>query len=321
MATLFVGIDVSKNRLDVAFRPEGAAPALKVDNTPAGHRKLLDTLLKLARPADIRVGLESTGGLEVPVAVAFEEAGCEVAIIKPERIRYFALAHAQLAKTDPLDAAMIAEFVQGVKLVIHPLPSEELRQFRDLLDRRNQLVHMKTMERNRLGSTTQDRARASIDKHIAWIKKEIRLLDAELDERIAAHPKWKEIDRVIQSVPGLGEQVSRTIIGQLPELGRIDRKAIGPLVGLAPVAKQSGETDAPRHIVGGRRQVRNVLYMAALSATKHNPVGRDLYARLVAKGKSKKAALIAVAHKLLTIVNALVRDMQEWRHSDVAKNA
>lgn len=319
MTTLFVGIDVSQKRLDVAFRPEGAAPALHVDNTPAGHRELLEVLIKLDRPADIRAGLESTGGLELPVALALEEAGCEVAIIKPERIRHFALAHARLAKTDALDAAMIAAFVQGVPLEIHPLPSEDLRQFRDLLDRRNQLVHMKTMERNRLGSTTQQLARKSIDKHIAWIEKEIQLLNTELDDRIAAHPKWKEIDRIVQSVPGFGDQVSRTVIGQLPELGRIDRKVIGPLVGLAPLDRQSGETDAPRHIVGGRRQVRNVLYMAALVATRYNPVGRDLYSRLMAKGKSKKAAIIAVAHKLLTILNAMVRDMKEWRHSDVAK--
>jgi len=320
MPALFVGIDVSQDRLDVHILPTGQT--LQVDNAPAGHHRLLQALTPLA-PAmtDIRVGLESTGGLELPVALVLEEAGCEVAVIKPERIRYFAKAGGQLAKTDPIDAGIIARFIQSMPVVIHPLPAEEIRHFRDLLDRRAQLVQMKSMETSRRRTTTQKRALASIEKHIVWIDKEIDRLKDELDKRIAANPQWKELDRILQTVPGFGAQMSRTVIGQLPELGQVDRKAIAQLVGLAPVANDSGKTAGNRHIVGGRKQVRNQFYMSALTAIRKTDVGRDLYARLKAKGKTSKVAVVAVAHKLLTIANAMVRDMQEWRHSDVAKIA
>ena len=317
MPTLFVGIDVAQANLDVSIQPLGKT--LRADNAPAGHRQIVQTLRPLAAsPADIRVGLESTGGLELPVALALQEAGFEVAVIKPERIRYYAKAAGQLAKTDAIDAAIIAQFLQAVPVTIQPLPPEEIRHFRDLLDRRNQLVEMRTMESNRLGSTTEKRARKSIDNHIDWINKEIDRLEKELDDRIAANPQWKELDRIIQSVPAFGPQVSRTFIGQLPELGQVDRKVIGQLVGVAPRPDDSGKSEGLRHIIGGRKQVRNVLYMAAVVAIRCNPIGKELYIRLKAKGKSAKAALIAVAHKLLTIVNAMVRNKQTWRHSDVA---
>jgi transposase len=316
MPTLFVGIDVSQAHLDVCLLPAGQA--LRVDNTPAGHRQLLRALQAHAPAADIRAGLESTGGLELPAALALQDAGCEVAVIRPERVRYFARASGRLAKTDAIDAAVIAQFLQAIPLPLPPLPAEDLRRFRDLLDRRHQLVDMRTMETNRLGSTTDGRARKSVERHLAWIEKELGALEAELDARIAANPTWKELDRIIRSVPAFGAQVSRTLIGQLPELGRIDRKALGQLVGLAPVAHDSGRSQGSRHIVGGRQQVRKVLYMAAVVAMRCNPVGRALYARLRAKGKPPKVALIAVAHKLLTVVNALVRDRSEWRPSAVA---
>jgi len=320
MPALFVGIDVSQDRLDVHILPDGRV--LQVDNTPAGHRQLLDTLRPLvAATADIRVGLESTGGLELPVALAFQEAGCEVAVLKPERVRYFAKAGGQLAKTDPIDAAVIARFIQAVPVPVHPLPAEEIRHFRDLLDRRAQLVQMKSMETSRRRTTTQKRALASIEKHVAWIEKEIERLEDELDRRIAANPQWKELDRILQTAPGFGAQMTRTVIGQLPELGCVDRKVIGQLVGLAPAANDSGKTAGNRHIVGGRKQVRNQFYMSALTAIRKTDLGRTMYARLRARGKSGKVAVIAVAHKLLTIANAMVRDMQEWRHSVVAKTA
>jgi len=317
MPTVFVGIDVSRATLDVCLLPGGHA--LRVPNTPAGHRQLLDALLPRApRPADVRAVLESTGGLELPAAIALEEAGLEVAIIKPERARYFAKAHGRLAKTDAIDAATLARFARDVPLAILPLPPEELRHFRDLLDRRQQLVDMRTMESNRLTTTTLKPARRSIEKHIDWINREIKGVEADLDRRVAADPRWAELDRILQSIPGIGSQVSRLLIGHLPELGRVDRKAIGHLVGLAPLANDSGTTEGPRHIVGGRRQVRNGLYMAAVVACRCNPVGKALYARLREKGKSAKAALIAVAHKLLTIANAMVAQKTTWRHSTVA---
>jgi transposase len=317
MVAIFVGIDVSQGHLDVRHLP--ADEGFRVTNTPAGHRQLLLTLLPLAaQPADIRVVLESTGSLELPAAIALEAAGCQVAIIKPERARYFAKAHAQLAKTDAIDAAVLARFSRDVPVPILPLPPEELRHFRDLLDRRHQLVEMRTMESNRLSTTTLTSARRSIDKHIDWIDREIKTVEADLQRRVNNNPQWAEIDRILQSIPGIGPQVSRLLIGHLPELGRVDRKVIGQLVGVAPIANDSGSTTGLRHIVGGRWQVRNGLYMAAVVAIRHNPVGHALYVRLRQRGKSAKSALIAVAHKLLTIANAMVAHKTHWRHSNVA---
>jgi transposase len=317
MPSVFVGIDVSQKTLDVRHLP--ADQGFRVPNTPNGHRQLLEILTPLvAQTSDIRVVLESTGGLELPIALALEHAGFAVAIIKPERARYFAKAHGQLAKTDPIDAAILARFARDVAVPIIPLPPEELRHFRDLLDRRQQLIDMRTMESNRLGSTTLSAARKSLEKHITWINRELRDVEAELDRRVAANPQWAELDRILQSIPGLGPQTARLLIGHLPELGQVDRKTIGHLVGLAPLANDSGAMEGTRHIVGGRRQVRNGLYMAALVACRHNPIGKALYCRLRERGKSAKAALIAVAHKLLTIANAMVAQKTLWRHSDVA---
>lgn len=318
MPTVYIGIDVARDTLDAHILPR--QHTARADNTPAGHRQLVAAFLPLAeRPADIRVVLESTGGFELPVALALEAAGIEVAVIKPERARYFAKAAGRLAKTDAIDAEVLARFAQAVPLTIQPLPDEDTRRFRDLLDRRNQLVEMRTMETNRLATATDRPTRKSLEAHLAWIRREVDRLEAELDRRIAETDRWRELDRILQSIPGLGPQTARTLIGQLPELGRVDRKVIGQLVGLAPVANDSGKTAGPRHIVGGRKQVRNVLYMAAISASRHNPVARALYARLVANGKSAKVALIAVAHKLLTIANAMAHNKTTWQHSDVAK--
>lgn len=316
MPSIFVGIDVSRATLDVRHLP--ADCAFRVPNTPTGHRRLVEDLSALApQPSDIRVVLESTGGLELPAAIALQEAGLEVAVIKPERARYFAKAHGQLAKTDTIDAGILARFVRDVPLTIVPLPPEELRHFRDLLDRRGQLIDMRTMEANRLATTTLKPTRKSIEKHIAWIDREIQGVEAELDRRVAANPQWAELDRILQSIPGLGPQTARLLIGHLPELGRVSRKVIGLLVGVAPIANDSGTTEGPRHIVGGRWQVRNGLYMAALTACRHNPIGRALYRRLRERGKSAKTALIAVAHKLLTIANAMVAQKTLWRHSNI----
>lgn len=320
MPTTFVGIDVAQDTLDVCTLPTDRT--LRVPNTPAGHRKLLNTLLPLAdQPSDIRAVVESTGSLELPVALALEAAGIEVVIIKPERARHFAKAHGQLAKTDAIDARILAQFVRDVPLSVTPLPPEELRHFRDLLDRRQQLVDMRTMESNRRSTTTFPSARRSIDKHIAWIDRELKSVETDLNQRVAANPQWAEIDRILQTIPGVGPQTARTLIGHLPELGHVGRKTIGHLVGVAPIANDSGTIQCPRHIVGGRWQVRNILYMAAVTAIRYNPVGKALYIRLRERGKSAKSALIAVAHKLLTIANAMVAQKTEWRHSNVASPA
>jgi transposase len=320
MPSVFVGIDVSQATLDVCVLP--ASRAFRVDNTPTGHAAVLDALRGLAAdPAEFRVVLESTGGLELPVALALEGAGFPVIPIKPERARHFAKAHGQLAKTDAIDARMLARFAQAIDLPVHPLPTEEVRRLRDLLDRRAQLVAMRTMETNRVSSTGDQKALASLKKHIAWLDREIGRIESDIDRRVAANPQWQEIDRILQSIPGVGPQTSHILLGQLPELGRVDRKVIGPLVGLAPMANDTGGTEGPRHIVGGRQQVRNILYMAALVASRCNPVAKALYVRLIRRGKSAKVALIAVAHKLLTIANAMVRNKTLWRHSTVANSA
>lgn len=319
MPSVFVGIDVAQEQLDVCILP--LERSVRVANTPDGRRQLVGQLLALpAAPAELLVVLESTGGLELPVAVALGEAAIAAAVVKPDRVRHFAKASGQLAKTDAIDARLLAQFGRSIPLTVQPLPSEETRLFRDLLDRRQQLVDMRTMEKNRQATTTDPRAQNSIAKHIAWINREIEALETLLDQRIANNPQWAEIDRVLRSIPGIGAQTSRLLIGQVPELGRVDRKVVGLLIGLAPVANDSGKTEGRRYIVGGRKQVRNGLYMAALSAVRHNPVARQLYARLMAKGKSAKAALIAVAHKLLTIANAMARDRTTWRHLNVAKS-
>lgn len=317
MTALFVGIDVSKDRLDAACLP--VESSFQVSNTPAGHRQLLKNLHKIVPNFEtIRVVLESTGGLELPVAIALEEAGVQLVVIKPERARYYAKAQGKLAKTDALDAKLLAEFARDVKVPITRLPPEDLRQFRELLDRREQLTEMRTMESNRLGSTTLKQARKSLEKHIAWIDAELKSISKELDQRIAANPQWAETDRILQSIPGVGEQTSRVLIGCLPELGKVSRQTIGSLVGVAPIANDSGKNEGLRHIVGGRKKVRNILYMAALSASAHNPIAKILYRRLRERGRSAKAALIAVAHKLLTIANAMVANKTLWRHSNAA---
>ena len=317
MAKSFVGIDVSKNTLDVHVLPAGVSK--KLPNTPAGHQALVEWLTPFAADG-LRAGLESTGGLELPAALALEAAGFEVAIIRPERVRYFAKAEGQRAKTDAIDAAVLARFVATVAVEIHPLPPEEIRSFRDLLDRRGQLIEMRTMESNRLASTQHKPAVRSIEKHLKWLDNAIRDVEQSLDARIAANPKWKQLDAIVQSVPGVGPQTARTLIGQLPELGHVSHKRIAHLVGLAPMNADSGLTEAPRHIVGGRQQVRNVLYMAAIAALKHNPIATARYAALRGQGKAAKVAIIAIARKLLATLNAMVRDQTPWRHLTVAKD-
>lgn len=318
MATLFVGIDVAKEMLDITWRPNGQH--FRVPNTPQGCDELVTRLLALgAAPADVRVILESTGGLELQAALAVEAAGLQVAIVKPERVRHYAQACGQLAKTDRLDAALLASFAEKMEVPIVPLPSEESRRFRDLLDRRHQLVEMQTMEQNRRSQTTARQAVQSLERHLKWLAGEIAKVEAEMNARVAANPQWREVDRLLQTIPGIGPQVSRTLIGQLPELGHASARVVSALVGLAPMSKDSGKTQGCRHIVGGRQAVRNVLYMAAVVASRHNEVCRALYERLLMRGKATKVALIAVAHKLLVIANAMIQNGTEWRPSKVAE--
>ena len=310
----FVGIDVSQDFLDVHVRPEGRS--FRVPNDPDGHRKLL---ADLPGPSQIvRVVLEATGGLEAPIAAALAAAGWAVAVVNPRRVRDFAKAAGKLAKTDALDAAILAHFAEALKPEVRVLPSADLQELRELLDRRFQLLQMRTAESNRLGSTTQKAVRKDIEAHLAWLAKRIESVEAQLDHLVAANLTWKATDELLQSIPGVGPQTSRSLIGQLPELGHTDRRQLAALVGLAPMNSDSGMMKGTRHIVGGRASVRRSLYMAALAAVRHRNHFREFYARLRGQGKVAKVALIAVARKLLCIANAVVREQAPWRHSGVA---
>ena len=310
----FVGIDVSRDFLDIHLRPDGRS--FRVRNDPDGHRKLLAAL---PAPADMeRIVLEATGGLEAPVAAALATAGHPVAVVNPRQVRDFAKATGTLAKTDTLDAVVLAHFADALRPEVRALPSPELQDLRELLDRRAQLLQMRTAESNRLGSTTQKAVRKDLAAHLAWLDKRITGVEHQLDQLIAANLHWKATDERLRSIPGIGPQTARALLGQLPELGRLDRRQLASLVGLAPLNCDSGHHQGLRRIVGGRAHVRKALYMAALAAVRHYPHFRAVYARLRSQGKVAKVALIAVARKLLCIANAVVRDQTHWRHSIVA---
>lgn len=313
MNPFVAGLDVSLATLDgclLPADPQAADPAeaFAVPNDAAGHAALIARLLARAgAPAAVRVVLESTGGLEEDVMLALQAAGIDVIRVQPRQVRHFARAHGHKAKTDALDARLLADFGRRMPMTPTTLPDEETRHFRDLLDRRQQLLEMKTMEEHRLRSTREPKALASLRKHLRWIEDDLKRIDAELDRRVAKSPAWKKTDELLQSVPGLGRCSSQALIGYVPELGPLDRKAVSLLVGLAPLAKDSGTHTGPRHIVGGRKQVRNILYMAALAGLRAHPGCRALAGRHALKGKPKKVTLIAAAHKLLILANSLVR--------------
>lgn len=313
MTPFVAGLDVSLATLDgclLPADPQAADPAeaFAVPNDAAGFEQLIARLLARAgTPAAVRVVLESTGGIEEDVMIALQTAGIDVARVQPRQVRHFARAQGHKAKTDALDARLLADFGRRMPMTPTPLPDEDTRHFRDLLDRRQQLLDMKTMEEHRVRSTREPKALASVRKHLRWIDAELKRIDAELDRRVAKTPAWKKADDLLQSVPGLGRCSSYALIGYVPELGTLDRKAVSLLVGLAPLARDSGTTAGARHIVGGRKQVRNVLYMAALAGMRSHPGCRALAGRLLTKGKPKKVAIIAVAHKLLILANSLAR--------------
>jgi transposase len=304
----FIGIDVCKDRLDVHVLPQAAAFA--VANDPPGVADLVARLRPL-RPA--LVVLEATGGLEHVAAAALAAAGIPVAVINPRQARAFADALGRLAKTDAIDAATLALFAQRVQPVPRPLPDDQARDFDALVQRRRQLLEMRAAEQNRLGSTTAAKVRTSLQAHITWLSKQLDKADADLAAAIQASPLWRARDELLQSIQGIGPTVSRTLLAALPELGRLTRQQVAALAGLAPRNRDSGRWRGQRCIGGGRADVRCVLYMAALSAARHNPVLRAFSERLRAAGKAAKVRLVAVARKLLTIANAVVRDGRPWQ--------
>ena len=303
----FVGIDVSKDQLDVHIHPTDVA--LRVPHDDAGFVILIDRLRAVAPTV---VVLEATGGYEVTVAATLAHAALPVAVVNPRQIRDFARATGQLAKTDRLDARVIALFAAAVRPAARPVPDAQAQALGELIARRRQLVDMLGAEQNRRRLLRDRRLQHHLQAHIAWLEEALRRLDHDLTILIRSTPMWRETDDLLRSVPGIGPVTACTLIADLPELGRLDRRRIAALVGLAPFARDSGTFRGRRMISGGRAPVRRVLYMATLTAIKHNPAIRVFYLRLVAAGRPGKLALTAAMRKLLTVLNAMLRDRRPW---------
>ncbi|NOT71507.1 MAG: IS110 family transposase [Hyphomicrobiaceae bacterium] len=308
MENITVGIEVAKDRLDVAVRPSGEI--FTAERTAAGIEQLVARLLQLAPTI---VALEATGGYETIAAAAFASAGLPVVVVNPAQSRAFAKAIGQRAKTDPIDAAVIAHFVEATKPDVRPLPDEETRLLADLVARRRQIIEMIGAERQREKRATAKNLKKSIARLIKALEKEMTSADADIGGAVRASPVWREKEDLLASVPGVGPWIARTLIAELPELGRLNRKEIAALAGLAPFARQSGQWRGKSFIGGGRTSVRTALFMGAMVAKIHNPVLKVFFDRLVAAGKPKMVALIAVARKLLIILNAILRDQKPWQ--------
>jgi transposase len=307
MEQSYVGIDVAKDRLDVHVLPSGDSFAVARDG------EAVEALAERLRGLGPRlIVLEATGGFEVTVAAALCASGLPLAVVNPRQIRDFARALGLLAKTDALDARAIALFAQRVQPEARPLADEATRALGDLVARRRQIVAMMTAERNRRSRLTSRRMLKSVDRLLAALQKELSALERELDDTVRGSPAWREAEDLLKSVPGIGDITARSLIAELPELGTLDRKKIAALVGLAPFNRDSGTLRGKRTIWGGRASVRATLYMAALVASRHNPTLKRFYQRLLLDGKPKKLALVAVMRKLLTILNAIIRDRTPW---------
>jgi transposase len=310
-STPFVGIDVSKAQLDVAVGQDGET--WQAGNDPLGIQRSVERLRHLA-PA--RIVVESTGGLELPLVAELYAAGLPVALVNPGRVREFARSLGQLAKTDRLDARLLARFAQAIQPPVVQLPAETEQHLAALMARRRQVLEMLTAEKNRL-PTTRLRLRARLENHISWLQLELETLTQEVAEFIQQTPEFQHKDHLLRSVPGVGPVTSAILLADLPELGRLNRQKIAALVGVAPFNRDSGGRRGQRWVKGGRVSVRNVLYMATVAAVRFNPTLKAFYTRLVAQGKPKKVALVACMRRLLTFLNAMMRDLQPWhaRHS------
>ena len=303
----YIGIDVSKAQLDVAVRP--SADGWEVSNSEAGIGKLA-TQLKSLEPT--MVLLEASGGLELPLVTTLATADLPVVVVNPRQVRDFARATGKLAKTDALDAAILAHFAEVVQPPVRVLRDAETQALNSLTTRRQQLMTMLLSERNRLSSATET-VRTRIEAHITWLQEELDELEDGLRQALRQSPVWREKDDLLRSVPGVGEQLSLTLLAYLPELGTLDRRQIASLVGVAPFNRDSGTLRGKRRVWGGRARVRGALYMGALVASRFNPVIRDFYQRLLAAGKLKKLALTACMRKLLVILNSMLKHRSPWR--------
>jgi transposase len=310
MDATYVGIDVSKEKLDVHLRPSAEAFAVARDGK--GLHELVERLHGV-EPELIVV--EATGGFETIVTAALAAAALPVVVVNPAQVRHFAKALGQRAKSDPIDAAVIADFAAAVKPQLRPLPDAAARLLAELVGRRAQLVEMLAAERQREERVANARVRKSLKRHIAALAKELKTIEDDIDGLIRSSPLWREKEDLLKTFPGVGETLARVFLADLPELGQLNRRKIASLVGVAPFTQQSGQWKGKSMIAGGRAAVRSAVFMAAMSAIRCNDMLRAFYQHLLALGKPKMVALIAVARKLLTILNAMLRDQKPWQHA------
>ncbi len=308
MDNTIVGIDVSKDRLDVAVRPSGEM--FVIERSPAGLEQLT---FRLGALSPNLVGLEASGGFETVVAAALAAARLPVVVVNPAQIRAFAKAIGQRAKTDPIDAAVIAHFVEATKPEPRPLPDEATQLLADLVARRRQILEMAVAERQRQKRVTAPHLRKSIVRLLKALERELTSVDTDINDTVRGSPAWREKEDLLASVPGVGPTIARTLIAELPELGQLSRRQVAALAGLAPFTRQSGQWRGRSFIGGGRTAVRTALFMGAMVAKRHNPTLKAFFDRLVAAGKPRMVALIAVARKLLTMLNAILRDRRPWQ--------
>lgn len=308
MERIFVGLDVSKDRLDVHVRPTGESFA--VANDEAGRGVVVARLKALA---PMLIVLEATGGYEVGVAAALANAELPVAVVNPRQIRDFARATGQLAKTDILDARVIARFAEMVQPAARPLATEEAQALGELVARRRQLVDMLGAEQNRRRQAHDRRLQKRITAHVTWLSRALEELEGDITRLIRSSPVWWEKENLLTSVPGIGDVTAHSLIADLPELGQLSRRRIAALVGIAPLNRDSGHWRGRRMIGGGRPVVRRALFMATLVAIRYNPTIGAIYRRLTSAGRPKKVAVIAAMRKLVTILNAMLRDQRSWQ--------
>jgi transposase len=309
MDTIVVGIDVSKDRLDVHVRPAGTA--LSFGRDAAGIEALVG---ELAGVAPLVIAVEATGGFETVVVASLAAAGLPVVVVNPAQVRAFATALGQRAKTDPIDAAVIAHFAAATKPQVRELPDAATQALADLVARRRQIIQMIVAERAR-EKRASARARKSIVRLLKTLQSELSALDVDIDESVRGSAVWREKEDLLASVPGVGPTIARTMLAEMPELGSLDRRQIAALAGLAPFTRQSGKWRGKSFISGGRASVRAILFMGAMTAMRWNPTLRAFHQRLRSAGKPKMVAIIAVARKLLTILNAILRDKTKWQNA------
>jgi transposase len=307
---VFVGIDVSQEFLDVGVRPSGERFRVGYDN--AGLDELVGRL-KALRPT--RIVLEATGKLEAPLVASLQMAGLTPVVVNPRQVRDFAKATGELAKTDGIDAGVLAHFAEAIRPQVRPLPDEQAQALAELVNRRRQVQDMRMAEQNRLRRTSSVEVRGRIERHVVYLERELDDIDDELQRQVAKTPAWQADVGLYCTVPGIGRALATSVVAHLPEIGRLSGRQISKLVGIAPLADDSGKRHGKRRIWGGRASVRRSLYLATLVAVRFNPPMRDVYERLVASGKPKKVAIVACMRKLLVVLNAMKRDGTPWEPS------